>query len=104
MEVFDLPCLKDLEEWSPRLRRRFTDLSLIDQPTKDSIKKGLVTDGRCVAVVSLVGEGVSVKSACQVVGLSPSTFDWEPTDRRARDAAVITAVQMPRKLQRAAFW
>lgn len=56
-------------------------------------------------MIELVSQGVSVKSACQVVGLSRSTFYREPTDWRARDAAVIAAIQlMLQKSPKAGFW
>ena len=56
-------------------------------------------------MIELVSQGVSVKSACQVVGLSRSTFYREPTDWRARDAAVIAAIQlMLKKSPKAGFW
>ena len=46
-----------------------------------------------------------MKSACQFVGLSRSNFYQEPTEWRARDAAVIAAIQlMLRKSPEAGFW
>ena len=70
MEAFDLRRIKDLQEENARLKRMFADLSLTYEATKDLIKKRLVTDERREAVVELMGRGVSVKSGCQVVGLS----------------------------------
>ena len=64
-------------------------LSLTHEASKELIKKGLVTEERREAVIELVSQGVSVKSACQVVGLSRSTVYREPTDWRARDVAAI---------------
>ena len=56
-------------------------------------------------MIELVSQGVSVKSACQVVGLSRSTFYRQPTDWRARDAAVIAAIQlMLQNSPKAGFW
>lgn len=71
----------------------FADLSRARGATKDLIKKGLVMDEQCEAVLELVRQGASVKSGCQVVGLSRSTTYREPADWRLRDAAVIAAIQ-----------
>ena len=94
MEASDLGRMKDLEEENDRLKRMFAELSLTNEATKELIKKGLVTEERREAVIELVSQGVSVKSACQVVGLSRSTFYREPTDWRTRDASVIVAIQL----------
>jgi len=65
----------------------------------------LVTEERREAVSELISQGVSVKSACQVVGLSRATFYRKPTDWRARDAAVIAEIQLVlKKSPKAGFW
>lgn len=68
---------------------------LADTPIRQRrklLRKGLVTDGQREAMTELVGRGVSVKSACQVVGLSSSTFYRESTDWRAGDGCYLTVV------------
>ena len=105
MEASAVRRMKDLEEENDRLKRMFGELSLTHEATKELIKKGLVTEERREAVSELVSQGVSVKSACQVVELSRATLYREPTDWRACDAAVIAAIQlMLQKSPKAGFW
>ncbi|MDA8962007.1 IS3 family transposase [Congregibacter sp.] len=106
MEASELRRMKGLEDENARLKRMYADLSLTHEATKDLIKKkGLVTDQRRDAVINLVVQGLSVKTACDVVGLSRSSYNREPTDWRARDAAFIAAIQLILKeAPRAGFW
>ena len=93
MEASDLRRMKYLEEENARLKRMYADLCLTHDATKDFIKKGLVMQQRREAMSDLVGQGVSVQSACDAVGLSRASFYRRPMDWRERHASVIEAIQ-----------
>ena len=57
------------------------------------------------AVSDLVSQGVSVKAACDAVGLSRASFYRRPMGWRERDASVIEAIQgVLKKAPRSGFW
>ena len=85
MEASDLRRMKHLDEENARLKRMYADLSLTHEATKDFIKKGLVMQQRREAVSDLVSQGVSVKAACDAVGLSRASFYRRPMGWRERD-------------------
>ncbi len=93
MEVSDLRRMKHLDEENARLKRMVADLSLTHEATKDFIKKGLVMQQRREAVSDLVSQGVSVKAACDAVGLSRASFYRQPMGWCERDAREIEAIQ-----------
>jgi len=58
----------------------------------------LVTEEQREAVIEIVSQSTSEESPPKVVGLDGSMFFLEHTDWRARDAAVIAAIQLMREM------
>jgi putative transposase len=105
MEASDLRRMKHLDEENARLKRMVADLSLTHEATKDFIKKGLLMRLHREAVSDLVSQGVSVKAACDAVGLSRASFYRRPMGWHERDASVIEAIQgVLKKAPRSGFW